>query len=142
MGVFRDAEHLYECIGGLFDVLRRDPKIGGTLANAKLLIRFKYRDPDAVITINCVDKPAEPDCFVAWMRGDGGLTPTVEMEMSADVAHRFWLGRVNLLFALTKGEIKARGPIPKLLALLPAIRPAYALYPVFLREKGYGALAE
>ncbi|MBI5366836.1 MAG: hypothetical protein HZA54_07345 [Planctomycetes bacterium] len=140
MGVFRDADHLYECIGGLFDVLRRDPKIGKTLANAKMILRFRYSDPDAVITVNCVDPPPEPDCLVTWQRGDAGPPATVEMSMSADVAHRFWLGKVNLLLALTKGEMKARGPIPKLLGLLPIIKPAYELYPKLLRDKGMGAM--
>ncbi len=58
------------------------------------------------------------------------------MEMNSDVAHRFWLGKVNLMVALTKGDIKAKGPIPKIMKLLPIIRDAYAIYKDFLKEEG------
>ncbi|MDX1386052.1 MAG: hypothetical protein R3257_00575, partial [bacterium] len=58
------------------------------------------------------------------------------MTMKADVAHRFWFGKVNLIAALTRREMVAKGPIPKILKLLPAIKPAYSLYPEYLKEKG------
>jgi len=45
---------------------------------------------------------------------------------------------VNLVQALSKGEMKAKGPIPAILKLLPAIKPAYTLYPQHLREIGKG----
>ena len=31
------------------------------------------------------------------------------MSMSADTAHRFWLGEVNITVALARGEIKRHG---------------------------------
>jgi len=58
------------------------------------------------------------------------------MTMKADVAHRFWLGRVNLLTAITRRQIVAKGPIPKILKLLPAIQPAYQKYAEYLHEIG------
>jgi hypothetical protein len=33
----------------------------------------------------------------------------------------------------------ARGPIPKILKLLPVIKPAYDLYPKYLLEKGFAS---
>jgi hypothetical protein len=60
------------------------------------------------------------------------------MWMSADIAHKFWFGKVNLMAALTRKQMTAKGPIPKILALLPAIKPTYAMYPKYLEENGYG----
>ena len=40
--------------------------------------------------------------------------------MEADTAHRFWLGRVNVTVALARGQIKAKGPVAKILKLVPA----------------------
>jgi hypothetical protein len=51
------------------------------------------------------------------------------------VAHRFWLGNVNLVIALARREMVAKGPIPKILKLLPIIKPAYVLYPQYLPWK-------
>jgi hypothetical protein len=62
------------------------------------------------------------------------------MTMKADVAHAFWHGKVNLISALSKKDIIATGPIPKILKLLPAVQPLYKVYPDLLREKGYHAM--
>ena len=57
------------------------------------------------------------------------------MFMEADFAHKFWHGKVNLVSALTRRQVKAKGNVPKTLKLLPILNPAYVLYPDFLREK-------
>ena len=62
------------------------------------------------------------------------------MTMKGDVAHQFWMGKVNLLAALSRRQIVAKGPIPKTLKLLPAIAPSYEKYPRYLEERGHGDL--
>jgi hypothetical protein len=54
--------------------------------------------------------------------------------MKADVAHKFWFGKVNLVAALARRQMIAKGPVPKILKLLPAIKPSYAIYPKYLEE--------
>jgi hypothetical protein len=39
------------------------------------------------------------------------------MSMEADTAHSFWLGKVDLVDAITRGIIKAKGPIPSIIRL-------------------------
>jgi hypothetical protein len=51
------------------------------------------------------------------------------MSMKADVAHEFWLGKVNVPIAILSGKIVSKGPTPQALALLPVVKPAYAIYP-------------
>ena len=65
-----------------------------------------------------------------------GGQPEVTMRMSADFAHAFWNGRVNLVSALTRRQVIAKGNVPKTLKLLPILKPAYALYPQYLAEIG------
>ena len=72
--------------------------------------------------------------FLSW--GETSLKTDIEMSMKADVAHQFWHGKVNLMAALTRRQIVAKGPIPKILRLLPAVEPVYELYPKLLRELG------
>jgi hypothetical protein len=62
--------------------------------------------------------------------------------MDADVAHRFWLGQLNLIKALSSKDIKSSGSIPKLLKLLPVIKPAFVIYPEILTEMGLGSIAQ
>ena len=140
MTVFKNAEQFYETVGELMERAKTDPKVGPKIAKSKLILQFRYTDPDAMTTINARSKPTQPDAFVDIIQGDCDLKPDVTMTMKADVAHAFWHGKVNLMAALSKKEIIAKGPIPKILKLLPAIKPLYDDYPALLKEKGYGDL--
>jgi hypothetical protein len=130
MPVFKDAEQLYDVLGGLITRLKDDPVIGPAVLKSGLIIRFKYSEPESEITIDASKAPAE------ILFGPCDRTPVVDMSMKADTAHQFWLGKVNLVAALTRGTMVAKGPVPAIMKLLPVISPAYKLYPVILKEKG------
>ncbi|MBN1148099.1 MAG: hypothetical protein JXA78_12645 [Anaerolineales bacterium] len=140
MGVFRDADHFYECVGELMDRAKKDPQVGPKIAKAGIVIQFKYSDPEAMTTVNAKDGPTQPEAYVDVIHGPCTLKPDVSMSMKADMAHAFWHGKVNLLSALSKKQIVAQGPIPKILKLLPAVEPLYKTYPALLREKGYESM--
>jgi putative sterol carrier protein len=140
VGVFKDAEHLYQCMAEMMDICGKDENMGAKVRDAKLIIRFIYHQPESQITIDAKNQPAEG--YFTVYRGENDLEPEVLMEMDADVAHRFWLGKVNLVSALTRGEMKAKGPIPKIMKLLPAIKPAFAIYVEHLNNLGYSHMVE
>ena len=60
--------------------------------------------------------------------GDTDLEPEVVMSMEADTAHRFWLGKVNVTVALARGQMKAKGPVAKILKLVPLTKPIFPRY--------------
>lgn len=129
--VFPDAEALYRVLGGFFERLKSDPHIGGPLQNSRLCVQFAFEQPAAVMTIDA--RGAEVGIYRgAEFTGD----PEVTMRMSADFAHAFWHGRVNLVSALTRRQVVAKGNVPKTLRLLPILKPAYMLYPQYLAEIG------
>jgi hypothetical protein len=131
MGLFESSEKFEEVLGGFFRQLANEPKIADKLLKSNLIIRFNYSDPDLVIVVDCSgDK-------IDVRPHDTETKATVEMSMTADVAHKFWFGKVNLTKALTRKEMIAKGPIPKILKLLPAIKPSYEMYPKYLDENGY-----
>ena len=130
MAYFQSSKELKDVLGGFFQRLFDDPEIGPKLREAKLKIQFQYTDPPLSISADTAQEP------VVLTFDDATFKPEVQLSMKADVAHRFWHGKVNLIAALTRREMVAKGPIPKILKLLPAIKPAYDLYPEFLREKG------
>lgn len=140
MGVFHDSDQFYACVGELMDRAKKDPQIGPKIAKSGIIIQFRYTEPEAMTTINAKDKATQPEAFVDVIHGPCDLKPDVTMSMKADVSHAFWHGKVNLVSALSKKQIIAEGPIPKILKLLPAVQPLYKIYPEMLREKGYGDL--
>lgn len=126
MGYFQSAEHLKHTLGGFFTALGADPEMGPRLLGTKLTLRFHYAHPDASITVDLTGAALQ----LAY--DDSVRTADVEMWMEAETAHRFWLGQISLPIALARRQIKARGPIPKILKLLPIIKKAYAMYPAYL----------
>jgi hypothetical protein len=141
-GYFQDSDTLYRCLGALFDTVARHPEIGPRLGAAGMVIRFVYSDPDAQITVDTKNPPPAGGAFFTNYYGPCDLKPEVRMSMKADVGHTFWLGKVNLLWALARRQIVAEGPIPKILRLLPIISPTYKMYPEILRSLGRADLVE
>ncbi len=127
--LFRDTNHLYEVLIPFYNNLKDDEVIGPKVLSSGLVIQFRYSEPDGVITIDCPnEKIIQGD--------DDSIIPTVTMTMKANIAHKFWLGKLNLMIALTKREIIARGPIASTMKLLPIIKGAYAMYADYLKEIG------
>ena len=128
--VFSSDKMLYEILGEFYDVLKKDPKIGPSIQNTNLCIQFQYKNPNASITIDATGKT------IKIIQGDFKGKPQVTMSMNADFAHKFWHGRANLVTALTRRQVTAKGNVPKTLKLLPILKPAFELYPQYLKDKG------
>lgn len=132
---YKDTEQLYNILVPFFNDLMNNPEIGPKVVASGLIIKFIYHDPEGVIIIHLPNKEI--------IQGDREeIKPDVIMSMNSDVAHRFWLGKVNLVAALTKGDIRAKGPIPKIMKLLPIIKGAYSIYKNYLAEKGFEELVD
>ena len=131
MGLFNDSDTFEKILGGFFKLMADTPVIADKLLASNLIIRFRYSEPDVVIVVDCSGDRLDV------RPGDRETKEIVDMSMSADIAHKFWFGKVNLMAALTRKQMIAKGPIPKILKLLPAIKPSYAMYPKYLEENGY-----
>ena len=74
--------------------------------------------------------------------GPTDLEPEVVMTMDADTAHKFWLGKVNVTVALARGQMKAKGPVAKILKLVPLVKPVFPRYQKMLADAGRDDLAQ
>ena len=127
MPVFESTQKMYDVLGTLFNVLASDPVVGPKYRESNIVIKFTISDPDGFIWL---DKDAKVIC------GPADLKPTIEMTLSGDTCHEFWLQTVSMPVALAKGRIRAKGPLPKVIKLLPLLKPAYAAYPEIARKHG------
>jgi 2-oxoisovalerate dehydrogenase E1 component len=135
MPVFDSTDQLYRVMGRLFDEIASRPEIADALVEAKMVVRFRWRDPEGEATIDLRSAP------IRSTMGPSGIEPDVEMIQSADVAHRFWLGLLNVPQAIATRQVVSKGSVPKALKLLPAIKPAFDLYRQVLEDEGLGHLA-
>ena len=136
MAYFKDAQDVYDTIGRLFQDLANDEELAPKFRQANTIVRYEYRDPDAVVTVRLQEgKPGDVDF------GESEMEPEVTMSMDADTAHRFWLGQVDVTVALARGQIKASGPVAKILRLVPLTKPLFPRYKAQLEAQGRADLA-
>ena len=131
MAYFKDAQEVYDTIGKLFADVAADDELASKFRKANTIVQYQHRDPDSTITVRLKeDEPTEVDF------GDTQMEPDVVMSMEADTAHRFWLGQVNVTVALARGQIKATGPVAKILKLVPLTKPVFPRYVAQLERQG------
>jgi len=131
MAIFESKEKMQEVLGGLFNILLSDPEAGPKFAGSDITIKFNLSDPNAELWITPGDGVKGE---VHW--GSQTLKATVEMTMGGDTCHKFWLKQISMPIALAKGLIKAKGSMPKVLKLLPILKPAYEAYPDWAKSQG------
>ena len=137
MAYFKDADEVYAYIGKLFEDLTADEELAPKFQKANTIVQYQYRDPESQITVKLKEgEDGQVDL------GPTELEPEVVMSMEADTAHRFWLGKVNVTVALARGQIKAKGPVAKILKLVPLVKPVFPRYRAQLEEAGRSDLVE
>jgi hypothetical protein len=121
MAYFKDSGEVYEYIGGALRKGGEDPSVGPKLRAANITMQLTYSDPPAGMTVRFRD-PYEVI--------DGGRDDTADINMSmpADIAHQYLRGEYDLGAGLAIGQVKAKGPISKILRLVPVTEPLFPLY--------------
>jgi hypothetical protein len=137
MPYFKDAEDVYAHLGRLFEDIIADEDLGQRFKRADTIVQIRMRRPDSQVTLKALE---EEDLAVDF--GVTELRPDVVLAMDADTAHRFWLGKVNVTVALARGEISARGPVAKILKLVPLVDPVRGRYESRLQDAGREDLAK
>ncbi len=133
---FKSREEFVNVMTTLFDKLKSDPRVGPAVAKEKMIARFDYHDPDASVTINAKDKPADEKDYISYTWDDKSTAADFVLSNSADYCLRFWQGKENPVISIAMGKIKATGNVSKALGMLPAIKPAYKIFPEVLKEMG------
>ncbi len=134
---FKDADEVYATIGKLFQDLSEDEELAPKFQRANTIVQYQYRNPESQITVKVKEgEDGQVDL------GATEMEPEVVMTMEADTAHRFWLGKVNVTVALARGQMKAKGPVAKILKLVPLVKPVFPRYRAQLEQAGRQDLLE
>jgi len=130
MSTFKNADEVYDYIGKMFETAVTDPTFIEATKDSELVIKLTQTDPAAVILI---DFPGQKvTCGEAAL----GAPATVDLRMSSDDSHKFWLGKLNFTLALAQRKVKMEGSRTKALKLLPLTKPLFATYEELLRAAG------
>lgn len=133
MAEFESAAQLHDLVTPFLQGLVADPELRPKFVAGNTSFQVQYTDPDEVFMLDCtVDPPV-----VSHGQEASGQDAEVRLTMSADDAHRFWLGKLNVPMAIARRKVKVEGQVSKLLKLLPAITPAFDRYRDYVGDRGY-----
>ena len=125
MSVFdkQTAEELFE---DLWKKMIKDAGVGKKFKEFGISILFEINDPEIYMYVD-----EEGPLF-----GDEAKSknPVVIMKMSGDSVHQFWLNKLNIAKALAFRKIKAKGPVNKVLQILPLLKPGQEFYPEYCKK--------
>jgi len=127
MPIFKDTDQMYEMLGSLWTHIISETEFGPKLKDYDITFKFVLTEPNGYL----------------WVGHDRVLTgdeakqdAVITMELSGDTTHKFWLKQISLPVALATRKIKSKGPIPKVLKILPFLKPVYEKYPEYCRTYG------
>ena len=128
MPVFKDKALVEQMFGEIWKKMIQETDFGRKLKENRISLFFMVFDPDVVMFVD-----ANGPVFGNEARSQ---PPVVTLKMSGDNVHRFWLNRLNVPKALALQQIKAKGPVGKVLQILPLLKPGKAMYPDFCIKYG------
>lgn len=121
MAIFQDIDDINRYIGEMFRLAADHPTVGPKFRAANITMRVIYSDPDCEMTVRFHED-------METIPGPNEHEPDVTLSMLGDTADAFWRGNYNLAVGLAKGEVKAKGPVNKILKLVPLTKPLFPVY--------------
>jgi putative sterol carrier protein len=128
---FSSTEELYTVMAGFMREMAADPELAPRLRAARVSFKVAHTDPEASIVVDCHQNPPAVHAPAEDHASD------VQLAMSADDGHRFWLGELAVIPALATNRVQVSGQLMKMIGLLPAMEPAFQKYRTYLEANGY-----
>lgn len=125
MGIISEKVAL-ELFGDLWKRMIKECGFGEQLKEKGITILFVVNDPDVVMYVD-----ENGPLFGAEAQKK---TPLVTMKMSGDSVHKFWLNELNIPKALALRQVIAKGPVNKVLQVLPLLKPGKEMYPEYCKK--------
>jgi hypothetical protein len=129
MTYFTSSQEVEKFIGGIFKACIDDPELKEKFAESGVILGLHFTEPEATVV---VDFPG----YRVYTGSEATPQPNVELFMTADVGHEYWLGKVNVSVALARGQMRAKGPVPKILKLVPLTKKVFPMYRKMIEESG------
>jgi hypothetical protein len=132
MPFYATSDHFYTSIGEtLTRAQSHDPDAAGAVTQSKLIIQMRFTGPQAELLVNGRKNPFQIEYGPTRLRSE------LELRLAADTFHQILLQELGIKTALSRGMIKARGPVWKLASFGPVIEAGQEVYPQVLRDLGY-----
>ena len=130
--VFESAEEAEKVYLGFFEHITQHPELRPKFVESGASFRANYTEPDSAVS---VDASQDPPVVKIGAEAKAAEVD-VQLFMTADDGHKFWLGDLNIPMAMARKKVKIEGSVGTLLKMLPAMQPAFKMYPAYLTGQG------
>lgn len=127
MSLFKDTNQMYAFLEDLWKYIVFESGLGEKMREYGVTYKYVIKDPDGYLFV-------DPDNVITGEAANRDAVIT--MEMSGDTIIQFWTKQISLPVALATRKIKSKGPIPKVLKMLPALKPVYEIFPEYCMKHG------
>jgi hypothetical protein len=125
MSLFKDTNHMYEFLEDLWKYIVFEAGLGEKMREYGVTYKYILTEPDGYLFV-------DPDNVITGEAANKDAVIT--MELSGDTVIKFWTKQLSLPVALATRKIKSRGPIPKVLKMLPALKPVFEIFPQYCKK--------
>ena len=128
---YETAKEGADAMLGFFEQLGNDATVGPRIRELPMIVEYRYSDPDFQVWYDSRNgdfvfgfgEPPEPADVIA--------------ELPAGLGHLMWLGRVNSMLRIVRGDVKLSGErVSALLRLAPINSELGRVYEDFLSASG------
>ena len=128
---FANAEEVYKIFGMTLEKMKNEnAALYNSLASVDMVLTQRLPNLDGTITLEMKNGTIKPTF------GPTDIKPDAMTTQNDDIFIKFWQGKLNLMIAMTKGQVKSSGAVTKMLKLLPKIGPVYKLFVETLKDAG------
>lgn len=114
MSRFATEQEVYDDLGKILASAAADEGLSARLKETDAVVQYRVSEPAATLTLD-----ARKQSGATVELGETKLEPEIVFALEADVAHDLLNGELNLTSALASGAIATKGPVTKVLKLLP-----------------------
>ncbi|MGB9499779.1 MAG: hypothetical protein ACKVE4_08510 [Dissulfuribacterales bacterium] len=125
MGYFKDTNHMNEFLEDLWKYIVFESGIGEKMKEYGVSYKYILTEPDGYLYV-------DPETVITGE--EANRKAVITMEMSGDNVVKFWTKQLSLPVALATRKIKTKGPIPKVLKMLPALNPVHEIFPEYCKK--------
>src|SRR4051794_28630285 len=115
MAHFESEAEVYDQLGGILNNLVYNSARREQLRQADAVVQFAFRQPDATVTLD-VRANKTPRIEL----GESKLRADVVLAMDADTGRALLTGELSPTVALARGDVRTKGPVSKVLRVVPA----------------------
>lgn len=131
---FASEVEFREVMDRTFTMMSEDPEMGPKLRDADVPQRFEFPDMDLVINIRAAQTGEDGNLHWEWS-DDVDWDPKVRMEMSSEIANKYFQGKENVAMAIARRRIKTGGDVKAALSIIPITKPLYGRYRAMLEDE-------